>query len=182
MQICSLPEEQSLRVCFRFSHQFGTLQPARGDISCCCVFPVPPDFVRERESVRVLPRSFWTHSILFQHFGINEVVEVGIVLESLNLAQLFLVECYPVFVHVIGLPLGGVLVAFGHQATVVPFLVDALKTQEEFACHLPIVLVFQFNSLPAFVIFRFRVAHLARFKCKGLATQCKAKANFHFSC
>ena len=103
------------------------------------------------------------HGILFQHFGINEVVEVGIELESLNLAKFFLAECCPVLMHVIGLPLGGVLVTFGNQATVVPFLVDALKTHEEFASHLPIGLVLQFDFLPAYVKFRLRVAHLARF-------------------
>ena len=87
------------------------------------------------------------HGILFQHFGINEVVEVGIVLESLNLGQSFLAECYPVGVHVIGLPLGGVLVAVGYKATVVPLLIDTLNTQEELACHLLIDLVSQFNFL-----------------------------------
>ena len=55
--------------------------------------------------------------------------------------------CYPVFVHVVGLPLGRVLVASGHQAPVVPLLVDALKTEEELACHLPVVLVSQFDFL-----------------------------------
>ena len=85
--------------------------------------------------------------ILSQHFGINEVVEVGIKLESLNLVESFLAECYPEGVHVIGLPLGGVLVAAGHQATVVPLLVDALNAQEELACHLLIELVSQFDFL-----------------------------------
>ena len=87
------------------------------------------------------------HGVLFQHFGINEVVEVGIELEGLNLVESLLTEGYPVGVHVIGFPLGGVLVAVGHKASVVPLLVDALDTQEELACHLLIVLVSQLDFL-----------------------------------
>ena len=70
----------------KISHQFGTSPPALCGISCRRVLPVPVHSSRERESVRLLPRSFWMHGILFQHFGINEVVEVGIVLESFNLS------------------------------------------------------------------------------------------------
>ena len=87
------------------------------------------------------------HGVLFQHFGINEVVEVGIELEGLNLVESLLAEGYPVGVHVIGLPLGGILVAVGHKASVVPLFVDALDTQEELACHLLIVLVSQLDFL-----------------------------------
>ena len=68
-------------------------------------------------------------------------------LEGLNLVQGFLAECYPESMHVIGLPFGGVLVAVGHQASVVPLLVDALNTQEELAGHLLVVLVSQLDFL-----------------------------------
>ena len=129
------------------SDQFCTMPPTSGGVACCCVVPVPVYGSREREAVRLLPGSFRILYVLLQHFRVDKVVEVGIVLEGLNLFQGFLAECDPIGVHVIGFPVGGVFVTVRRQAAVVPLLEDALLAQEEFARRLLVDLVFQCDFL-----------------------------------
>ena len=67
------------------SDQFCTMPPTSGGVACCCVVPVPVYGSREREAVRLLPGSFRILYVLLQHFRVDKVVEVGIVMEGRNI-------------------------------------------------------------------------------------------------
>ena len=66
------------------SDQFCTMPPTSGGVACCCVVPVPVYRSREWEAVRLLPGFSRILYVLLQHFWVNKVVEVGIVLECWN--------------------------------------------------------------------------------------------------
>ena len=69
---------------------------------------------------------FFRPCVLPHYFWINPVVEVVVILECVNILEHIFVECRSVIVHVVGMPLLRVCVAVGHQAAVVPGLVDEL--------------------------------------------------------
>ena len=93
------------------------------------MLPIPRDGTDIGKFIRLFPclaQAFCTCKVL-QHLWVHKVIEVLVVLELLNFAQLLLVAGLPVVVHIIGFPFLRVLVTVRDQATVVPILVHVLN-------------------------------------------------------
>ena len=80
------------------------------------VLPVPRVYTDIWNSMRLFPslsQAFCTFCKRPQHLWVLPVVEVVVILELLNLAELFLAERPPVVVHLIGFPFSRVFVTKG---------------------------------------------------------------------
>ena len=100
----------------------------------------------KRKSIRLHPslfRAFGTPCKVLHHLGVHQIVETVVMLELINLFQLFLVEGLSIVMHLIGLPFCRVFVTVGNQAAVVPLLVHELHAEKELPCQFTVLLIFQ---------------------------------------
>ena len=100
----------------------------------------------KRKSIRLHPslfRAFGTLCIVLQHLWVHHICIIVVILEVINLFQLFLVGGLSIVMHLIGLPFCRVFVAVRSQAAVVPILVDVLPAVKQLICCHIVLLIFQ---------------------------------------
>ena len=97
----------------------------------------------KRKSIRLHPslfRAFGTPCKVLHHLGVHQIVETVVMLELINLFQLFLVEGLSIVMHLIGLPFCRVFVTVGNQAAIIPF--PHLQAVKHLSCCF-VLLIFQ---------------------------------------
>ena len=115
------------------------------------VFAIPSDGTDIRKSIGLLPCSsqvFCTFGKVLQHLWIRPIEEIFVILELVNLFQLFLVKRLSIVMHLIGLPFCWVFVTKGDQAAVVLTMLTShngfLNVVEQInCCKQPVLLLMQ---------------------------------------
>ena len=89
------------------------------------VIAIPRNDTDVRKSIGLPPsfsRVFSTLRKILQHLWVLKIFEIVVILELINLFQTFLIECFSIVMHLIGLPFCWVFVTVGNQAAVVPIV------------------------------------------------------------
>ena len=107
------------------------------------IFAIPRNYPYIRKSKGFLPCFSRALCKVPHHFWVLPVEKIVVILELVNLFQLFLTGSLSIVMHIIGLPFCWVFVTVGNQAAVVPILVHVLHAVKQLTCCYTVLLIFQ---------------------------------------